>query len=322
METLSSTPYLLVDADKAQRPLPLAGTNRWIVGRSKHSDVLLLEQSVSRRHALLHCTESGDIYLIDLGSRNGSFVNGQRVILPVTLQDGDRLTFGNSKLAFHRPQTEPQSSSDGTNSSVFFKRVRCLISVLVVDIRNFKALTQQVDGKILSKVIGTWFREAETIIRHYDGWVDRYVGDAIVAVWCHHPQNVNIEEVQNICETISALYAMTSALNQQYPLPFSLPIGVGVNTGYAMVDSDASHEDHLEYTALGNTVKKAFNLEAASKKIGLDIALGETLYQYFQDSGMGEEVFTKMTVELKGGEKATSFYGGSFANLDAFLHKN
>jgi hypothetical protein len=68
------------------------------VGRAEGCDVVLTDTGVSRRHAELITTESGTL-LRDLGSTNGSYVNGVRVA-EQALRDGDRLTFGTTDLVF------------------------------------------------------------------------------------------------------------------------------------------------------------------------------------------------------------------------------
>ena len=70
------------------------------IGRLSESDIVINDQNVSRRHAELHAV--GDTYeLVDLGSTNGSKVNGQRVGRHV-LADGDQVTFGAITLRFRR----------------------------------------------------------------------------------------------------------------------------------------------------------------------------------------------------------------------------
>ena len=56
-----------------------------------------------------------------------------------------------------------------------------LISVLVADIRDFTVLTRQTDEKVLSEAIGTWFKRAGEIISEHGSWVDKYIGDAVMA---------------------------------------------------------------------------------------------------------------------------------------------
>jgi CheY-like chemotaxis protein len=60
----------------------------------------LLDRWVSRNHAEIQRLDNGDYYLVDLGSGNGSFVNGQRVSMPVRLKDGDVLTIGHTEVEF------------------------------------------------------------------------------------------------------------------------------------------------------------------------------------------------------------------------------
>jgi len=70
------------------------------IGRLSDSDIMIDDQNVSRRHAELHAV--GDTYeLVDLGSTNGSKINGRR-IQRHQLTDGDQVTFGAVTLRFRR----------------------------------------------------------------------------------------------------------------------------------------------------------------------------------------------------------------------------
>ncbi len=271
---------------------------------------------------MLQRMETGEFYLIDLGSRNGSFVNGRRVSVPVTLHNGDRLTFGQTELEFYAPQTTSPDHGLGADSQEFTAtatlHVRRLISVLVVDIRNFTGMTRQLDEKVLSEAIGTWFRCAGDIIREYGSWVDKYIGDAIMAVWIHGTQEVEPDEMVRIAKALSALHKMTSQLHEQYPLPAPVRVGAGVNTGYAMVGNTGTG-DRPDYTALGDTVNAAFRLESSTKQIGKDVALGETTYQYLSAAMNTANLFKQYTVNLKGYDTPTLTYAGTFADLDALL---
>jgi hypothetical protein len=70
------------------------------IGRLSECDIVINDQNVSRRHAELH-TVGDDYELVDLGSTNGSKINGQRVGRQV-LSDGDQVTFGAVSLRFRR----------------------------------------------------------------------------------------------------------------------------------------------------------------------------------------------------------------------------
>jgi hypothetical protein len=73
--------------------LPRVEGVRLVLGRAPNCDCVLLEECVSRRHAQLW-RERGRWYLRDIGSRNGTRVNGMRVIEPVEVRPGDRLWLG------------------------------------------------------------------------------------------------------------------------------------------------------------------------------------------------------------------------------------
>ena len=322
MVTLQPTPHLVFRTDSGIRRFPLVGGSCWTVGRSEDNGVVLSDRWISRNHAMLQSMENGEFYLIDLGSRNGSFINGRRVSIPVTLQNGDRLTFGQTELEFYCPVPHSLDPSLGMDSKEFTAtatlHIRRLISVLVVDIRDFTGLTRQLDEKVLSEVIGTWFRCAGNIIREYGSWVDKYIGDAVMAVWIHGAQGVNRDEMLRILQAVSALHTMTSSLYDQYPLPFPLKIGAGINTGHAMVGNTGSG-DRPDYTALGDTVNAAFRLESATKQIGLDIALGETTYHHLSTLVSDADFLGQYTVHLKGYDVPTQTHACSFGDLDTFL---
>ncbi len=320
-EPTPAYPFLVLYTDSGKRYLPLVGVNCWTVGRSEDNNFVITDRWISRNHAMLQVTETGEFYLIDLGSRNGSFVNGRRVSIPVTLRNADRLTFGQTEMEFHNPISKTPDNSIGTDDGdTSTLHVRQLASVMVVDIRNFTGLTQQLEESTLSSLIGTWFAEVGKIIKAHGSWVDKYIGDAVMAVWFHRQQGVSSEEMLHILRAVSDLYHMTNTLNDRYELPFKLRIGTGINTGYAMVGNTGSG-DRPDYTAIGDTVNAAFRLESSTKELGLDIALGENTYKYLTNLGMPDQGFIQHTVALKGYEKPTITYASTYAELDLFIEK-
>jgi len=78
---------------RVSAPLPL------VVGRSSEADVPLLDPLVSRRHARLDL-DAGVVYVTDLDSSNGTFLNGSRVGESIEVRPGDRLDVGGAKVKF------------------------------------------------------------------------------------------------------------------------------------------------------------------------------------------------------------------------------
>ena len=85
---------------RGQRELPLyEGENR--LGREPDATVRLVSEKASRRHARIVVSEQGAL-LEDLGSKNGTRVNGARVLEPIALRPGDRIEIGRELLVFCR----------------------------------------------------------------------------------------------------------------------------------------------------------------------------------------------------------------------------
>ena len=83
------------------RDVPVTG-DRVVLGRSRECDIRLADTNVSRRHAEVR-REDGTYWVIDLGSTNGTELNGHRVER-AELSDGDRITLGSTDVRFGRKQ--------------------------------------------------------------------------------------------------------------------------------------------------------------------------------------------------------------------------
>ncbi len=74
---------------------PLRMNREIIIGRSSDLDMVLVEDMVSRRHAKISSTEA-EVYIQDMGSTNGTFVNGEKIAGRAQLHEGDRILVGTS----------------------------------------------------------------------------------------------------------------------------------------------------------------------------------------------------------------------------------
>lgn len=82
--------------------LPREAGQRMVIGREHDCDLLMTEISVSRHHAELHF-DGVDWWLRDLGSKNGTRVNGMRAQLPFRVRPGDAVSFGQAKFRLVLP---------------------------------------------------------------------------------------------------------------------------------------------------------------------------------------------------------------------------
>ena len=69
------------------------------IGRARENTIVLDSELISRHHTLVQA--GGGAYIIyDLGSRNGTFLNGKRLTAPAELRDGDTIAIGQFELSF------------------------------------------------------------------------------------------------------------------------------------------------------------------------------------------------------------------------------
>jgi len=323
-------PHIVLHSDEGAIPVLLINAYSWSLGRGSENDIPLSDKCASRNHAMLQIVGDNNYFLIDLGSRNGSFVNGRRVTIPVSLKNGDRIVLGETNLEFYCPEniTAPDTSAfqneentDAIATAMLHRRQ--LITVLVVDIRDFTKMTQQMDEHILSETIGTWFRRAGQIIDRHGSWVDKYIGDAVMTVWIHETEKssdtVATQDMLKVYRALCELFEMSDELNQQFDLPFQLRVGAGINTGYAMVGQMGT-SDHPDYTALGDTVNAAFRLESSTKQLGMDVAIGSATYSHTPYAAVLLP-FKQYSVDLKGYSTPTITYAGTFKELGTYIKK-
>jgi adenylate cyclase len=272
---------------------------------------MLDSRSVSRLHALVQMREGGAISLVDLGSRNGSFVNQRRVSIPVALNDRDTLVFGDQEFVFRNPKAPETGSAvleSTRNAPTTALHTQTLTTIVVVDIRDFTPLARIVPEGLLSQAIGTWFLRVGQIAQKHGSWAQKYIGDAMMAVWVHTGEQTLRPDLACAMRAVSEIADTTAGIHLSLPLPAPLRIGAGVNTGPAIVGG-------VEYTALGDTVNAAFRLEAATKQLGMGVAIGERTF-----GGLNPALqrrFVRRSVELKGYEGDSTAWGISFEELRA-----
>jgi predicted component of type VI protein secretion system len=132
------------------------GAGRLTFGRHPHNDIVIAHQAVSGRHAALTSVD-GEVVLEDLGSSNGTFVNGQRITRAV-LSDRDRFTIAAYELASVDTAPAPELAGsievlNGTSAGKCLALVKPLTTlgspgVLVA------VISRQADGYYIAQVQG------------------------------------------------------------------------------------------------------------------------------------------------------------------------
>ncbi len=94
---------------------------RYVIGRKAESDLLIPDKTVSRSHAELEVVSAeGPCYLLDLNSRNGTLVNGERIAARVEVHEGDRIMFGSTDFALTRSEQYQTAGQTRTPTASLF----------------------------------------------------------------------------------------------------------------------------------------------------------------------------------------------------------
>jgi adenylate cyclase len=320
MSDVLSAIYLEAEIDGKLSRFPLVDDRTFRIGRSDKNNVVLTDDLASRNHAMLQRSDEGQFYITDLGSSNGTFVNGGRISAPVVLRHGDKIRIGTHEFTFFQqshvepPPIEQPDELQSTN--ILF--AQSLITVLVADIRDFTGLGRRLEASKLSGLTGTLFREGGKALQERGAWAQKYIGDAVMAVWLHKKRAPEMRELANVFEGLSRLIEIASGLQSHFGLDAPIRLGAGINTGWASVGNVGSMASS-DYTALGDVVNKTFRLESATKEIPCDLALGQGTYEFLSGLAGIESLFNACKVKLKGYDEPATAYGAHTSAIPSVL---
>ncbi len=153
------------------------------IGRTATNQLVVEDQRVSRRHAIIH-SQAGEYWLVDLGSRNGTCLGERRIFQPVRLRDGDRIGICSQLFVFHQPGTE--RSTEAATRSAFLTRTEIVAVtcwLLVADVVGSTGLAQRLPPDRVAILLGQWFEACHSLIDQSHGCINKYLGDGFLAFW-------------------------------------------------------------------------------------------------------------------------------------------
>ena len=148
------------------------------------------------------------------------------------------------------------------------------VTVLFCDIRNFTSLSEDTPGAQLGHFLNTYFSLMTEIITKHQGMVDKFIGDAVMAVW-----NTPLADAEHAAHAVAAALEMVEAVRRGgSSLRLAgqpVEIGVGINTGPVSAGNFGSSK-RFDYTVLGDSVNLASRLESLTKYYRRPILLAES----------------------------------------------
>ncbi|MBI4892087.1 MAG: adenylate/guanylate cyclase domain-containing protein [Acidobacteria bacterium] len=311
--------YLELHLPGQSRIFPIEPDQICRIGRAAHNAIVLESPHVSRNHALVDCPGGLHCVFTDLGSSNGSSINGVRVSTPQVLHDGDLIALGNFRLHFRQPLQGGACDSQSVSRTVR-RVIDSEITILVVDIRGYTQLSAALGPRRISEVVGCFIRECGALLLAQGAWSQKYIGDAVMAVWLHDPAAPDSAVVHKALRSLYGIHQFAATLQQRFQLEAPVRIGGGINTGMASIGNLGSLAE-ADHTALGDPVNKAFRLESATKDAGCEILIGPATLEHLSPDPPGPP-FQHQQLALKGYGHPQDCYGLSFAALETLLQSD
>ena len=159
------------------------------------------------------------------------------------------------------------------------------ITVLFSDVRGFTTISETLDAQDLAELLNGYLTEMTRIIFKHQGTLDKYIGDAVMAIW--GAPFTEPKHGERCCRAALNMVARLTELQKKWVadgLP-AMEIGIGINTGIASVGNMGSAL-RRGYTAMGDNVNLASRLEGLNKEYGTTILISESTRSDITDERM------------------------------------
>jgi adenylate cyclase len=160
---------------------------------------------------------------------------------------------------------------------------RCEAVIFFSDIRGFTDFSNDKTPEEVVKMLNSYFEVMVTIINKHGGVVDKFVGDAIMAVW-GAPKGTP-DDAKNAVNACLEMRVALAELNKTRITENQAPIlmGMGLHAGPVVAGTVGSNA-RLEYTVIGDTVNTASRIESSTKSFGTDLLISEEVTKRIGDS--------------------------------------
>jgi adenylate cyclase len=178
------------------------------------------------------------------------------------------------------------------------------LTVLFSDIRGFTSISEHMTPETLVKFLNEYLTQMTDIVFKYDGLLDKYMGDAIMAIWgapLDQPDHTS-----RACYTALDMLDTLRTLQEKWAaegMP-RLDIGIGVNAG-PMVVGNMGSDRRFDYTVMGDSVNLGSRLEGLNKVYGTNIIVSEMTYERVREEILGRELDS---VRVKGKDQPVNIY--------------
>ena len=160
-------------------------------------------------------------------------------------------------------------------------------------------MSEKMSAEEVSVILNEYFSEIEPIITKYNGVINKFIGDAVMAIFGEPIQDIN--HPQNAVKCACEMLKKEKWLFEGKP---KIEIGIGINTGEAFVGNIGS-EKRLEYTVIGDMVNLASRIESYNKVYKTNMLISSSTYSYVSEI---VDVIKIADVTIRGKAKKMDIY--------------
>lgn len=180
-----------------------------------------------------------------------------------------------------------------------------VVTVLFSDMRDFTTISENNTAEAVVEFLNRYFDAMVTIIKKHGGTIDKFIGDAILAVF-----GAPTSYTDNTPRAVNAAKEMIAALESISVGDLMMPagglrIGIGIHEGETILGNIGSQEK-AEYTVIGDTVNLASRLEGLTKYYGERILISDEVARHLDRSFAFREIDM---VKVKGKDTRTRLFG-------------
>jgi adenylate cyclase len=183
-------------------------------------------------------------------------------------------------------------------------------TILFCDIRGFTTLSEQINPKQVVSLLNKYFSRMEQCIVKHNGIINKYIGDAIMAIFGVPLANQNqaIDAYKCCLDMRKTLAELNKELKAEN-MP-QLNFGIGLHTGNVLAGNIGS-TSRMEYTVIGDTVNVASRIESLCKEYNCDLLVSETTVESIVTCGGSLPQLESMgETPIRGRKTTISIYKG------------
>ena len=274
---------------------------KWFQGALEAKDSKARQQYYPDQTLLSTGTEQHSIHLSInsiADASDGSNVYGALVVMD-DISDEKRL-----KSTMYRYMTQELAEELLRLDDAKLGGDRKEVSILFSDIRGYTTLTENLEAEAVVSMLNEYFESMVEAVFKYKGTLDKYIGDAIMAVF-GSPLPLEDHAWMSVQTAIEMRHRLTHFnTNRQATEQPVIKIGIGINSD-SVISGNIGSSRRMEFTAIGDGVNLGSRLESASKQYGCDIVISDSTYQLCSDRIWARELDY---IRVKGKNRPVAIY--------------